>query len=155
VNKKKPVRKLKIEKIGELEQDRTCGNCRYWLKAGAGGICIQKILFKYNTQTACEYFRRGKTEALTDLDKIAILEKYLDLDINIKLLQEELKALKLLISEHFKHKERIENFIVYVNDIESKRLDTEKVKELIEQLENKDEFYKISKYKQVRVKKVI
>jgi len=152
MGKKKKVLVKAIERIDETEV-KMCKTCKYYLKAKNGGICLKHIAFKYPTQMCGEHVI-GECETLNELEKLEVLRRFVTLQVNIKLMQEELNTLKLIIAEHFQHKEQIEDFKVYINEVEQKRLNTEAVKELLETLPNKDDYYQISRFTRVQVKKV-
>jgi len=148
------VKKVKAIERVEMEDVRMCKTCKYFVKAGNGGICLKRVAFRYPTQ-ACSEHVVGATEALNELEKREILSRFVTIQVNIKLLQEELNALKMLIADHFEHKEQIEEFKVYINHVKQKRLNTEAVKELIETLPDKEKYYAETEFTRVQVKKVV
>lgn len=133
-------RRIKVKKVGEIEKEKDCRGCRYYLN----GVCIEKGKL---AGIVCDRWEYGQ---LTDKELIEIYSK---LKNEVDELNQRLEVIRKAIIEHLGTGSHvIGKYIVNVSEYDRKTVDIEKVKKLIEGKE--DEFVKKSKVTIVKIRTI-
>lgn len=133
------MKKLKIKKVGEVEVIK-CKDCANGINLDDKYVfCTERVKVNYCNQTCSEAIA-GETEVYVE-DLENIIDIYLQNKEMIEILKEQNEAIKkLLISEIKTGSEIIGTYDVKIVKFTQKRLDTEKVKELLKEHGKLEEF---------------
>ena len=147
---KKKNRKLTVRKIEAKEEIRSCSNCKYLLKAVNPPFCLKRML-RVSENSGCPKYEKGNpTNSLSQEQRTKLLQKYLEFEINVKIMQAQLKELKKLMQELYTDGEIIGKYRIVNKEITKQLLDISKAKELIAELPNANEYFKESKQRLFR-----
>jgi len=144
-------RKLKVVKLEGEELIRSCESCKYLLTAVNPPFCL-RLMSRVSPNSCCPKYAKGKPiSQLSPELKEKLLNRYVELEINLKLAKARFDEFKKVLAEVFSDGEETKSFKVVNKRYKRKLLDTKKARKLIDSLPNADEYYKESESTYFRV----
>jgi len=128
-----------------------CGYCKHFFK----GLCLISLKARHPNQP-CNVgkFEKGVKDRLSNEELEKVIAKFHELNAEKQVLEWDLTILRNAILESLDGKRVIGNYLVNVSTVKQKRLNTEKVKKLIDSLPDREEYYVEVEYRRVITKKI-
>jgi len=142
-------KKLKVQKVAELEQ-KTCSNCsNFLIIEGMTGFCKKREGVFYGSYY-CPMHEKGEP---AEVDLVSLVVQYVIFKEELEQIQRQLDILRDAIIRRVKGEADVGTYVVKVQEVTVNRLNTKKVRDYLKRMGILDEFLVQSKHYRVEVKK--
>jgi len=134
------MKSITIKKKYINNEHCTCDKCiNYYCS-----VCLLYLMRKH-PKNSCSRFVEGHRESIDDDTLYNVIDKYEKIKMYISTLKYHMNGLKDIILKEIDSDAIVGDYKVHISDIVQKRLDTEKVKNLIKDLPDSDSYFKTIK----------
>jgi len=142
---------MKVKKVSQIPEQGKCGVCKNFFR----GLCIVSLKARHPNQPCnTGKFEKGSREELSTEELEKVVAKFHELNSEKQIIEWDLNILRNAILESLDGRRVIGRYFVNISTVKQKRLNTKKVKELVDSMPNKDDFYTEIEYKRLVTKVV-